>query len=285
MRTFVRYDDTGKVRATVTVAQLPRGREHPWVDLGKGESAMEVTLPKGGGFNDLRQIHRGRVDLKTRRVVPFEEAGKKKTRKARGEARAGQPKPPQGGQYTVTLLTAGENSAAVIKVIREITGLGLKEARELVAGVPRAVKEGLAKDEAVKVKVLLQEQGATAQMRSPRSRRPSEPPPPPIRPPTGFPLPGGFPPIQPPTTIQPPIVQPPLGGAATLRPPTGGAATIQPPAVQPPAVQPVTIRPATGATTFRPPEGFPVPDGTAAILKPAAGESPPIIKKLGGEVA
>jgi ribosomal protein L7/L12 len=198
MRTFVRYDDSGKVLATVTVAQLPRGREHPWVELGKGESVVEVTLPKGSGFNDLRQIHRGRVDPKTRQVVPFEEAGKKKTRKARGEARAKLPKPPQGGQYTVTLLSVGANSAGVVKVIREVTGLGLREVRDLVTGLPRVVKEGLAKDEAVKIKVLLQEQGASVQMRA-RSRRPSAPPPPPIRPPSGFPLPGGLPPILPPT--------------------------------------------------------------------------------------
>ncbi|HEX6745740.1 MAG TPA: hypothetical protein VF092_00395 [Longimicrobium sp.] len=90
MRTFVRYDAQGNIVATAQVAELPRGREHPWVDLKTGEQALEVTLPPDAGFNDLRQIHRGKVDVKTKQVVPLDKAGKgkaEKTRKARAKAK------------------------------------------------------------------------------------------------------------------------------------------------------------------------------------------------------
>ena len=90
MRTFVRYDAQGNIVATTQVAVLPRGRQHPWVDMKPGEESVEVTLPPDAGFNDLRQIHRGKVDVKTKQVVPLDEAGKgkaEKTRKAKAKAR------------------------------------------------------------------------------------------------------------------------------------------------------------------------------------------------------
>jgi large subunit ribosomal protein L7/L12 len=63
--------------------------------------------------------------------------------------------------FTVTLEAAGEKKIQVIKVVRAVTGLGLKEAKDLVDGAPSAVKEGVPKEEAESVKAQLEESGAT----------------------------------------------------------------------------------------------------------------------------
>ena len=63
-------------------------------------------------------------------------------------------------EFTATLTEIGPNKIPVIKVVRELTGLGLKEAKDLVDAAPKAVKEGVDKDEAEKIKAALEEQGA-----------------------------------------------------------------------------------------------------------------------------
>ena len=63
-------------------------------------------------------------------------------------------------EFTATLAEIGPNKIPVIKVVRELTGLGLKEAKDLVDAAPKPVKEGVAKDEAEKIKAALEEQGA-----------------------------------------------------------------------------------------------------------------------------
>ena len=63
-------------------------------------------------------------------------------------------------EFTAILTEVGPNKIPVIKVVRELTGLGLKEAKDLVDAAPKAVKEGVAKDEAEKIKAALEEQGA-----------------------------------------------------------------------------------------------------------------------------
>jgi large subunit ribosomal protein L7/L12 len=68
-------------------------------------------------------------------------------------------------EFTVILEAAGEKKIQVIKVIREITALGLKEAKELVDGAPRNVKEGVNKDEANQIKAKLEEQGAVVKLK------------------------------------------------------------------------------------------------------------------------
>ena len=68
-------------------------------------------------------------------------------------------------EFTVVLSEFGSNKVAVIKVVREITGLGLKEAKELVEGAPKPVKEGVSKDEAEAVKAKLEEAGATVELK------------------------------------------------------------------------------------------------------------------------
>ena len=68
-------------------------------------------------------------------------------------------------EFTVVLQGAGEKKIQVIKVVREITGLGLKEAKDLVDGAPKAVKEGVSKDEAATIKAKLEEQGAAVELK------------------------------------------------------------------------------------------------------------------------
>jgi large subunit ribosomal protein L7/L12 len=68
-------------------------------------------------------------------------------------------------EFTVTLKTVGENKVGVIKAIRTITALGLKEAKDLVEGAPSVVKEAVSKDEAATIKKQLEEAGATAEIK------------------------------------------------------------------------------------------------------------------------
>ena len=68
-------------------------------------------------------------------------------------------------EFDVVLREAGAKKIQVIKVVRELTGLGLKEAKDLVDGAPQTVKTGVSKDEANTVKAKLEEQGATVEMK------------------------------------------------------------------------------------------------------------------------
>ena len=66
--------------------------------------------------------------------------------------------------FNVVLKEAGANKIAVIKVVREVTGLGLKEAKDLVDGAPKTIKEGVAKDEAEAMKAKFVEAGAVVEL-------------------------------------------------------------------------------------------------------------------------
>lgn len=68
-------------------------------------------------------------------------------------------------EFNVTMTSFGANKVGVIKVIREITGLGLKEAKDLVEGVPSSVKEGVSKADADAIKKKLEEAGAAAEIK------------------------------------------------------------------------------------------------------------------------
>jgi large subunit ribosomal protein L7/L12 len=68
-------------------------------------------------------------------------------------------------EFTVTMTSFGENKVGVIKAIRTITGLGLKEAKDLVEGVPSVVKEGISKDEVAKIKKELEDAGAKVEVK------------------------------------------------------------------------------------------------------------------------
>jgi large subunit ribosomal protein L7/L12 len=68
-------------------------------------------------------------------------------------------------EFTAVLTEIGPNKIPVIKVVRELTGLGLKEAKDLVDGFPKAVKEGVTKEEAAKIKTALEGQGAKVEVK------------------------------------------------------------------------------------------------------------------------
>ena len=68
-------------------------------------------------------------------------------------------------EFDVILTGFGDKKLGVIKVIREITGLGLKEAKDMVEGCPKAVKEGISKEDAEKIKAQLVEAGATVEIK------------------------------------------------------------------------------------------------------------------------
>ena len=68
-------------------------------------------------------------------------------------------------EFTVVLASAGDKKIEVIKEVRALTGLGLKEAKDLVEGAPKTVKEGVAKDEADKIKATLEKVGAKVELK------------------------------------------------------------------------------------------------------------------------
>ncbi len=68
-------------------------------------------------------------------------------------------------EFDVILASFGGNKLGVIKVVREVTGLGLKDAKELVEGCPKALKEGVSKEEAESLKKTLEEAGATVEIK------------------------------------------------------------------------------------------------------------------------
>jgi large subunit ribosomal protein L7/L12 len=84
---------------------------------------------------------------------------------AAGGAAAGGEAAEEKTEFDVILASAGDKKINVIKEVRGITGLGLKEAKDLVEGAPKAVKEGASKDEAEEIKKKLEEAGATVELK------------------------------------------------------------------------------------------------------------------------
>lgn len=83
---------------------------------------------------------------------------------AAGGAAEGAAESGEQSSFNVVLTAAGQSKISVIKVVREITSLGLKEAKELVDSAPKAIKEGVDKDEAESLKSQLEEAGATVEL-------------------------------------------------------------------------------------------------------------------------
>ena len=81
------------------------------------------------------------------------------------EAGAGAAATEEQTEFSAVLSEVGPNKIPVIKVVRELTGLGLKEAKDLVDAAPKPVKEGVARDEADKIKAALEEQGAKVEIK------------------------------------------------------------------------------------------------------------------------
>ncbi|MBA3340822.1 MAG: 50S ribosomal protein L7/L12 [Gemmatimonadaceae bacterium] len=84
---------------------------------------------------------------------------------AGGAGAAAAPAAEEQTEFTVNLKAAGAKKIQVIKVVRELTGLGLKEAKDLVDGAPNAVKVGVTKDEAAAMRAKLEEQGAEVEVK------------------------------------------------------------------------------------------------------------------------
>jgi len=82
-----------------------------------------------------------------------------------GGGAAAAPAAEEQTEFTVVLTEIGANKVQVIKAVRELTGLGLKEAKDLVDGAPQTVKAGVSKDEAATLKAKLEEQGATVEVK------------------------------------------------------------------------------------------------------------------------
>jgi len=82
-----------------------------------------------------------------------------------GGAAAGGAPAEEKSEFTVVLVSAGEKKIEVIKEVRALTGLGLKEAKDLVEGAPKTVKESVAKDEAAKIKATLEKVGAKVELK------------------------------------------------------------------------------------------------------------------------
>ena len=84
---------------------------------------------------------------------------------AGGDAGTAPAAPEEQTEFSAVLTEVGPNKIPVIKVVRELTGLGLKEAKDLVDASPKPVKEGVAKDEADKIKAALEEVGAKVEIK------------------------------------------------------------------------------------------------------------------------
>ena len=82
-----------------------------------------------------------------------------------GGAAAGAPAAEEKSDFDVVLKSAGANKLAVIKVAREITGLGLKDAKDLVEAAPKTIKEGVSKEEAASIEAKLKEAGAEVEVK------------------------------------------------------------------------------------------------------------------------
>ncbi|MGB7101035.1 MAG: 50S ribosomal protein L7/L12 [Xanthobacteraceae bacterium] len=83
---------------------------------------------------------------------------------AAGPAAAAAPAAEEKTEFTVVLAAVGDKKIEVIKEVRAVTGLGLKEAKDLVEGAPKPVKEGVNKDEAAKIKATLEKVGAKVEL-------------------------------------------------------------------------------------------------------------------------
>ena len=108
-------------------AELSKLLEEKWGVSAAAPAAVAVAMPAGGGAA----------------AAPAEEQT----------------------EFTVILANGGDKKINVIKEIRTITGLGLKEAKDLVEGAPKTVKENVSKDEAAAIKKTLEEQGATVEVK------------------------------------------------------------------------------------------------------------------------
>jgi large subunit ribosomal protein L7/L12 len=120
-----------------------------------------VALIKGMTVLELADLVKAlEAEFGVSAAVPMAVAGP-----AAGGAAGGAAAAEEQTEFTVILKEIGENKIAVIKAVREVTTLGLKEAKDLVEGAPKPVKEGVNKDEAAVIKKKLEEAGAKTEVK------------------------------------------------------------------------------------------------------------------------
>lgn len=107
--------------------------------------------------NELAQILKNEYGIEPAAAAPVMVAG--------GAAGAGAPAAEEKTSFDVILKSAGANKLQVVKVVKELTGLGLKEAKELVDGAPKPIKEGVIKSEAEELAAKLKETGAEVEVK------------------------------------------------------------------------------------------------------------------------
>ncbi len=121
-----------------------------------------VTMIKGMTVLELSELVKALEDeFGVSAAMPMMAAGPAGGAASGGAAAAAE----EQTEFTVILKEVGENKIAVIKAVREVTTLGLKEAKDLVEGAPKPVKEGVNKDEAASIKKKLEESGAKVEVK------------------------------------------------------------------------------------------------------------------------
>ena len=118
------------------------------------EQLVNLTVKE---VNELATILKDEYGIEPAAAAPVMMAG--------GGAAAADEAPEEKTSFDVILKAAGGAKLAVVKLVKDLTGLGLKEAKELVDGAPKAVKEGVTKDEAESLKKQLEEAGAEVEVK------------------------------------------------------------------------------------------------------------------------
>lgn len=136
----------------------------------KEEKKKEVKIPSK--FKDIIEKIEGMTVLDLAELVKIleEKFGVSSMPVAAAPTAGGEAVPAEGGgekksSFNIELKNAGEQKIAVIKVVKEITGLGLKEAKDLVDGAPKQIKEDVKKEEAEEMKKKLEEAGAVVELK------------------------------------------------------------------------------------------------------------------------
>jgi len=119
------------------------------------ETLVNLTVKE---VNELAQILKDEYGIEPAAAAPVMMAG------GGGGGAAAEAAPAEKTEFNVILKTAGGAKLNVVKLVKDLTGLGLKEAKELVDGAPKAVKEGISKDEAESMKAKLEEAGAEVEL-------------------------------------------------------------------------------------------------------------------------
>jgi large subunit ribosomal protein L7/L12 len=118
------------------------------------EQLVNLTVKE---VNELAQILKDQYGIEPAAAAPVMVAG--------GGAAGGGAAAEEKTSFDVILKAAGQNKLAVVKLVKELSGLGLKEAKDLVDGAPKPVKEGVSKDEANSLKTQLEEAGAEVEVK------------------------------------------------------------------------------------------------------------------------